>query len=264
MTDNTRPEKSNRSLIIALIVLGLTVIALAIALVVSHLSAQSSPSSPTTPAAPSTTADSGKKSGAVPDELGPVDPKLKEVVESLWRRDEHDPMAEGEVDAGVVVQIYYDFRCGYCAKAAVETEPGLQRHIEDGTVRVEYHNLPILGEDSVLLAQGSVAAAKQGKFIEYHRYVFDKQVAQQPVEATENGLAGVAKEIGVSDLAKFRADLTSEETRSAVTSARERATDQLGITGTPAFIVGYSYVPGFVPTETMDKIIAAELARPAR
>lgn len=60
MTDNTRPEKSNRSLIIALIVFGLTVIALAIALVVSHLSAQSSPSSPTTPATPSTTADSGK------------------------------------------------------------------------------------------------------------------------------------------------------------------------------------------------------------
>lgn len=46
-----------------------------------------------------------------------------------------------------------------------------------------------------------------------------------------------------------------------MTSARERATDQLGITGTPAFTVGYSYVPGFVPTETMDKIIAAELAR---
>lgn len=249
----------NRSLYIALIVMGLTVIALTIALLVNRSSAPQP--SPSTAATPSASAEA-TSTPTSPMELKAPTPQVKELVEAQWRLKDDDPMARGKVDAALVIQVYYDFRCGYCAMGAVQTEPKLERYIEDGTVRVEYHNLPVLGPESVLLAQGSLAAANQGKFLDYHSLVFKRQFEKNPVTPTEDGLVDVAKEIGVPDLDKFRTDMTSEEIRDAVEKARVHGTQKLGITGTPAFIVGYSYVPGFIPPDTVDKLITAELARP--
>ncbi|QOQ39741.1 DsbA family protein [Trueperella pecoris] len=269
---STPPATSNRSMMIALIVMGLTVIALVIALLITqtgkddavaptptHTGAPAQPGGQASPNGQSTPGDST----ATPAELPALDPQVKALVEGKWRKSEDDPMAVGKVDAGVVVQIYYDFRCGYCAMGAVETEPKLKHYLDDGTIRIEYHNLPVLGPDSVMLAQASVAAGNQGKFLDFHSFVFQHQYDKDPVSATEDGLVEVAKQIGVPDLEKFRADMLAQETVDAVEAARVEGTQRLGITGTPAFIVGYSYIPGFIPAETMDQVIAAELARPA-
>ncbi|OFS74331.1 hypothetical protein HMPREF3167_05660 [Trueperella sp. HMSC08B05] len=255
-------NKTVRNLIMTVVLLATVVVALVVMLVLNR-SSEAEPE-PTTPSA-SATSEATTPDGASPsaEATEPTAPsaELKELVEGLWRLDPDDPMAVGDLDADIVMQVYFDFRCGYCAKAATETEPKMQHYIDDGTVRVEYHNLAILGDESTLLAQGAVAAANQGKFLEYHSYVYDHHVAGDAVEASEDGIAAVAKAIGVADLEKFRADMTAPETVAAIEDVRTTATS-LGISGTPAFIVGYSYVPGFIPIETMDQVIATELARP--
>ena len=147
--------------------------------------------------------------------------------------------------------------------SSVELEPELQSLVDDGTIRIEYTNLPVLGEESMLAAQGSIAAANQGKFFEYHEHMFANQYDGTPVTVTEDGLADVAREIGVADIDKFVFDLTSDSVVGKVQGDRTRGTQGLGITGTPAFIIGYSYVPGFIPYDTFIQVVDAELARPA-
>lgn len=196
------------------------------------------------------------------NELGPVDPQQKALIEAQWRLDADDPLAVGDLDADLLVQIYYDYRCGYCAMSSVELEPELQSLVDDGTIRIEYTNLPVLGEESMLAAQGSIAAANQGKFFEYHEHMFANQYDGTPVTVTEDGLADVAREIGVADIDKFVFDLTSDSVVGKVQGDRTRGTQGLGITGTPAFIIGYSYVPGFIPYDTFIQVVDAELARP--
>lgn len=260
-------NKNARNLVIAAVVAATLVVAVVVALLLNRTSdstpsaSDSATNSATATPSPAASGDPTASGTPNPEPSAPSQ-QLKELVQGLWRLDPDDPMAVGDVDADVVVQVYYDFRCGYCAQAATQTEPQMQHYVDDGTVRIEYHNLAILGDESVLLAQGSVAAANQGKFLEYHSYIYDHQVAGSPVEATEDALVAVAKEIGVADLDQFRTDMTSEAAVAAVADGRTTA-QNLGITGTPAFIVGYSYLPGFVPIETMDQVIAAELARPA-
>ncbi|MCM3906907.1 DsbA family protein [Trueperella bernardiae] len=255
-------NKTVRNLIMTVVLLATVVVALVVMLVLNRSSeAEPEPTTPSASATSEATTPDGASPSAEATEPAAPSAELKELVEGLWRLDPDDPMAVGDLDADIVMQVYFDFRCGYCAKAATETEPKMQHYIDDGTVRVEYHNLAILGDESTLLAQGAVAAANQGKFLEYHSYVYDHHVASDAVEASEDGIAAVAKAIGVADLEKFRADMTAPETVAAIEDVRTTATS-LGISGTPAFIVGYSYVPGFIPIETMDQVIATELARP--
>ncbi|KTF04559.1 hypothetical protein CYK24_05045 [Trueperella bernardiae] len=255
-------NKTVRNLIMTVVLLATVVVALVVMLVLNRSSeAEPEPTTPSASATSEATTPDGASPSAEATEPAAPSAELKELVEGLWRLDPDDPMAVGDLDADIVMQVYFDFRCGYCAKAATETEPKMQHYIDDGTVRVEYHNLAILGDESTLLAQGAVAAANQGKFLEYHSYVYDHHVAGDAVEASEDGIAAVAKAIGVADLEKFRADMTAPETVAAIEDVRTTATS-LGISGTPAFIVGYSYVPGFIPIETMDQVIATELARP--
>lgn len=255
-------NKTVRNLIMTVVLLATVVVALVVMLVLNRSSeAEPEPTTPSASATSEATTPDGASPSAEATEPAAPSAELKELVEGLWRLDPDDPMAVGDLDADIVMQVYFDFRCGYCAKAATETEPKMQHYIDDGTVRVEYHNLAILGDESTLLAQGAVAAANQGKFLEYHSYVYDHHVAGDAVEASEDGIAAVAQAIGVADLEKFRADMTAPETVAAIEDVRTTATS-LGISGTPAFIVGYSYVPGFIPIETMDQVIATELARP--
>ena len=255
-------NKTVRNLIMTVVLLATVVVALVVMLVLNRSSeAEPEPTTPSASATSEATTPDGASPSAEATEPAAPSAELKELVEGLWRLDPDDPMAVGDLDADIVMQVYFDFRCGYCAKAATETEPKMQHYIDDGTVRVEYHNLAILGDESTLLAQGAVAAANQGKFLEYHSYVYDHHVAGDAVEASEDGIAAVAKAIGVADLEKFRADMTAPVTVAAIEDVRTTATS-LGISGTPAFIVGYSYVPGFIPIETMDQVIATELARP--
>ena len=261
-----REQSSNRNLLITLVVVGVTIVALLLGILFFNLGKSDATPSDAPDVRTSDEladdSDQGEGDAQVP-ELGPVDPQQKEIIEAQWRLDADDPLAVGDVDADLLVQIYYDFRCGYCALAAVELEPQLQSFVDDGTIRVEYHNLPVLGEESMLAAQGSLAAANQGKFFDYHQYIFEQQYNETPVTFTDAGLADVAREIGVADVDQFTADMTSNEIVAEIQEDYTRGTQNLGITGTPAFIIGYSYVPGFIPYDTFIQVVDAELARPA-
>lgn len=67
----------------------------------------------------------------------------------LARRGVGDPLAVGRADAPVVMVEYADFKCGYCGKFARDSEPALiKKYVEDGTLRIEWRNFPIFGNQS--------------------------------------------------------------------------------------------------------------------
>src|SRR5699024_4476302 len=70
----------------------------------------------------------------------------------LARHEPNDPLANGDPDAPVTLVNYSDFRCPFCAKFATDIQPKLQKYIDNGTMRVEWHDLPIFGEQSVRAA----------------------------------------------------------------------------------------------------------------
>ncbi|MFZ3014959.1 MAG: thioredoxin domain-containing protein, partial [Nitrospira sp.] len=79
----------------------------------------------------------------------------------------HDPASpiSGNPKGEITLVEFYDYRCGFCKKAASAVTE-LQK--EDRRVRVVYKDLPILGEPSELAAKAALASQVQGKHQAFH------------------------------------------------------------------------------------------------
>ncbi|WP_017624172.1 DsbA family protein [Nocardiopsis chromatogenes] len=186
---------------------------------------------------------------------------LREMGESLARRDADDPTALGDPDAPVVLIAYSDFQCPFCAKWVQDTQPELvDRYVDPGDLRIEWREFPYKGGTSRTMAVGARAAAEQGAFWEYHEAVY---AAHDDLEGTAPGaigaeLAAIAEDIGL-DTATFAEDLERQDLADEVEADFAEGRD-IGVTGTPAFLVNGQPVIGAQPldvfTQTIDQALA--------
>ena len=213
---------------------------------------QPTPPQPAEPTEPSVPA---------PDEISPEELQAQRdaVFAELVRRDAADPTALGAVDAPVVMLMWADFRCGYCAQFALETMPGLTDYVADGTLRVEWRDFPRVTQQSPAIAAAARAAGLQNRFWEYHDRVFADQGAVEVMG--DDYLRTLAADLGL-DVAQFDADRASEAVLAAVEADAAQG-QAIGVTGTPAFMINGTPIPGSQELETYVAIIEAELARAA-
>ncbi len=216
--------------------------------------------------AQTSSASAGQTNAARPDgekqAAPPVSQDQKRVIDSLARKDPHDPHTKGKTDAKIVVKVYADFRCIHCAVYTLNTEPQLKARIDNGDIRYEFENFPVLGQESVLAAQGAEAAALQNKFWEYHDALFNG-LQTKSITYTPEGLTQLAEKVGIPDTAKFRADLTSPAVTEAVRKSAQTA-QKIGLQGTPGFIIGYYGINAGIEISEMNRIIDAQIAAKAK
>ncbi|MFF5447313.1 DsbA family protein [Streptomyces sp. NPDC012888] len=179
---------------------------------------------------------------------------------ALARRDAGDKLALGRADAPVVLIEYSDFRCGYCAKFARDTEPELVRkYVEDGTLRIEWRNFPIFGAESEAAAKAAWAAGRQDRFRQFHAAAYAEGAKEKGFGPDR--LLELAREAGVPDLERFRADMDGEAARKAL--AEDQAEGyRIGVSSTPSFLVNGQPIAGAQPLDAFTR--AVENARAAR
>ncbi|MEU8539973.1 thioredoxin domain-containing protein [Streptomyces sp. NPDC048717] len=214
----------------------------------------------TKPASPG--ADTSGHPSSAPAEVSadPADGVYPEL-EAYARRDKADKLALGRADAPVVLIEYADFKCGFCGKFARDTEPALvKKYVDAGTLRIEWRNFPIFGEESEAAARASWAAGQQGRFWEFHKAAYADGAKEKGFGKTR--LTALAKEAGVSDLDRFARDADGEEARNAVSKDQEQGYS-LGATSTPSFLVNGRPIAGAQPMEAFTQAIdaAAEAAK---
>ncbi|WP_030685384.1 thioredoxin domain-containing protein [Streptomyces globisporus] len=176
-------------------------------------------------------------------------------LEAYARRDASDKLALGRVDAPVVLIEYADFKCGYCGKFARDTEPALvKKYVENGTLRIEWRNFPIFGEESETVARASWAAGQQGRFWEFHRAAYAEGAKEKGFG--KERLTALATEAGVPDLARFAKDGDSAAAREAVRKDQEQGYE-LGASSTPSFLINGRPIAGAQPLETFTEAIEA-------
>lgn len=193
----------------------------------------------------------GKQSAAAPS---PMEKRLLE----LQRRDPDDPMAIGRADAPVVMTKYEDFRCPFCSKFSDEVEPELvDRYVRNGTLRIEWRDFPIFGEQSVEMAKAGRAAANQDRFWQFQKAAYAKGDGEGHPDFPEQRIKQVAREAGVRDLDKFNADRRDP---SIMDGIRKDTTEgeQLGISSTPSFIVNGQVILGAQPLQQFVSVIEEE------
>jgi hypothetical protein len=170
-----------------------------------------------------------------------------------------DPRALGDVDAPVVMIEWGDFLCGFCARFARETEPELiRRYVDTGILRIEWRDLPLQGDAAWVAAVGGRAAAEQEAFWAYHELLYADAAADRRARLTREGMREVAVELDL-DPAAFEAVFDDAEVVAQVRAERQEA-DELGISGTPAFLIDDQPVMGAQSLETFVRVIESAAA----
>ncbi|WNF28444.1 thioredoxin domain-containing protein [Streptomyces sp. C11-1] len=207
--------------------------------------------------------DSSRDTAATPAAEVSADPGegIYPELAKLARRDADDKLAVGRADAPVVLIEYADFKCGYCGKFARDTEPELiEKYVKDGTLRIEWRNFPIFGEESENAARGAWAAGQQDRFWEFHRAAYAEGAKEKGFG--KDRVKALAEEAGVKDLDRFMKDLDGKAAREAVAKDQEQAYG-IGATSTPSFLINGRPIAGAQPEETFTQAIeaAAEQAK---
>jgi protein-disulfide isomerase len=160
----------------------------------------------------------------------------------------NDPSSpvSGNPKGDVTVVEFFDYRCGYCKRAAGAVT---QLQQEDSRVRVIYKDFPILGEASELAAKAALASKAQGK----HR-AFHEALLAAKGDMTKETILAVAHEVGL-DTKRLETDMANPEWEAVIDRNRALAKD-LGISGTPGFIVGTELVPGALDLNGLKDLIA--------
>ncbi len=160
----------------------------------------------------------------------------------------HDPASpvSGNPKGEITVVEFYDYRCGYCKKAAPAVTE-LQK--SDPRVRVVYKDFPILGGPSELAAKAALASQAQGKHQVFHEALFASHA-----DMTKEEILKIAVGIGL-DVKRLEADMANPKWQAVIEKNRVLARE-LGISGTPGFIVGNELVPGWLDLSGLKELIA--------
>jgi protein-disulfide isomerase len=157
----------------------------------------------------------------------------------------HDPFI-GNPDGDVVIVEFFDYRCSYCRSVA----NGLRDRVRsDGRIRVVMKEFPILGPESQFAARAALASVKQNLYETYH---FALMTARGSL--SNNAVLAIAGEVGL-DVDRLKQDMQSREIDGLLRRNFELA-EMLGITGTPAFVIGDEIIPGAINMQTLQDKIA--------
>jgi len=136
---------------------------------------------------------------------------------------------------------FFDYQCGYCKRILDDV---MKLAAANPDVRVILKEFPILGEGSVMAARATLAAQKQGKYLEMHNALMSmrRQIDDAAVMA-------VAADLGL-DATQMREDMASSEVQSIIDENLALAR-RMNIRGTPTLIIGDNLVPGAISFEQM-------------
>ena len=150
----------------------------------------------------------------------------------------------GNPDGKVTLVEFTDFACTYC-RQSMKTLEGLIAKNPD--LRVVIRELPIIAPESEPAARMALAAAAQGKYSAYHKLMFE---GPRP---SGDSIAAAASAAGM-DLAAARSFGASSGVEAELKRNLETAR-QLGVNGTPAWIIGDTLISGAVPATDLQAAI---------
>ncbi len=150
-------------------------------------------------------------------------------------------VSTGPAAAKVSVVEYGDFQCPTCAHLQTTVGPTIDQLVADGTIRFTYVPMAFIGSESELASNAAYCAGDQGKFAEYHDYLFAHQAAENSGSLTTTSLTSYGNAAGVTGDA-FATCVKNGTYLPFVRHVTDLAS-QRGVTQTPTLFINGSPAP---------------------
>lgn len=158
-----------------------------------------------------------------------------------------DYAPKGDANAKVKIVEYGDLRCPFCQKFFTDTEPQiLSDYVNTGKASFTFVNYAFLGPASVVAANAAECANEQGKFWDFHDYLYKNQPSETDTTIyTTDGMTQIAGQLGINT-DQFRSCLDSKK-YDKVVSDDLAAGQKEGVNGTPTTFINGTPIVGAVP-----------------
>jgi len=195
------------------------------------------------------TQQEAQQAGAIDQQAKLADIDMKELMD--------DDAIKGADNALVTIVEFSDYECPYCGRYVSETYPLIaENYIDTGKINYVFRDLPLsFHENSYPAALAAECVGDLGGDSDYYK-MHDLLFSDQQ-SLNYDTFEKYADEIGIdTDLFKecFDNDQFKDEIAADSNTARE-----LGINGTPGFIINGEFVSGALPYSEFEKIIEAKL-----
>jgi hypothetical protein len=182
--------------------------------------------------------------------------KSAEAIKTLQDKIYNDPGSPvgGNPKGDVTIVEFFDFQCGYCKLSEADV---LRIMKEDKNVKFIYKDFPILGPLSVTASKAALAAAKQNAYIKMHDALMAKKE-----HLSEDMIYDIAKSAGL-DVSKLKKDMADDSIAKQIELNTDLGRD-VGVRGTPMFIINDSVYPGALQFEQLKKAVDEARAAPKK
>jgi protein-disulfide isomerase len=157
----------------------------------------------------------------------------------------------GGRDGDVNFVEFFDYNCGFCKKAMADM---LDLMKDDPKLRVTLKEFPVLGQGSVEAAQVAVAVRMQDpngkKYLDFHQKLLGARGTADKAKAM-----AAAKDAGL-DMARLEKDIAGPEVKATLEENFKIAED-MGLNGTPSYVIGEQVVVGAIGADALKEKIAA-------
>lgn len=151
----------------------------------------------------------------------------------------------GNKDGDVEFVEFFDYNCGYCKRAMVDM---MELMKADPKIRITLKEFPVLGQGSVEAAQVGIAVRMQDpsgkKYLDFHQKLLNGRGQADKAKAM-----AAAKDAG-ADMARLEKDMAGPEIK-ATLEENFRIAEEMGMNGTPSYVIGEQVVVGAVGVESL-------------
>ena len=138
----------------------------------------------------------------------------------------------GNPNAKVVMVEYADYQCPFCGRFFTQTiEPVKKNYVDTGKIAFVYRDFAFLGPESQKSSEATECANDQGKYWEYHNYLFIHQNGENEGGFADKNLKTFAQTLGLNT-DQFNTCLDSGKYTQKVKDSTAEA-GSIGVNSTP-------------------------------
>ena len=155
----------------------------------------------------------------------------------------------GSDDALVKLTVFQDLKCGMAKKAFLQSIPKIiDQFVATNKVQIVFFEFPLLDNNEAEFSKSAICAAKQNKYLDYVKYLFENIKTTQVSEINV-----YAKNVGL-DVMKFSECMSNPNTAKHLAEQKSFG-KEIGVNGTPTFFLNGIEIGGARDPEDMANII---------
>ncbi len=161
----------------------------------------------------------------------------------------------GNKNAKITIIEFADFRCPFCERFYKDAEKQIiANYVNTGKAKLVFKHYAFLGQESVWASEAAECANEQGKFWEYHNWLYDNQASESNLAYySKANLIKYASKVGLNS-AQFSSCLNSDKYSTRVAADLSQGKDA-GVNGTPTVLINGQSIVGAQPFSAFKAVI---------